>query len=274
MSRIAVRGVHYHVQIRGEGPTVLFLHGFTGSAASWSGVIEHLPPGFRTVCVDLLGHGQSDAPVEPERYALTTAALDIAELVAALGTERVHLVGYSLGGRLALHVALASPELLNSLVLVSASPGIEDPAARENRRASDAELAHFILTEGVPSFVARWEKLPLFATERQLPLAVQQAVRAERLGQRPEGLANSLLGAGAGTQEYLLDRLASVRIPTLVIAGEMDSKYVRQAERMGDVLPNARVEILAGAGHAIHRERPAALARVLTEHLRDVEAIK
>src|SRR5690606_25253096 len=139
--------------------------------------------------------------------------------------------GYSLGGRLALHVALARPDILTSLVLVSASPGIADAADRAQRKARDAEWARFVLTRGVPAFVARWESLPLFATERELSPAERAAVRAERLSQRPHGLANSLLGAGAGAQEYLLERLGGVRVPTLVVAGARDVKYVALAER-------------------------------------------
>ncbi len=273
MSLVAVRGVRYNVECRGQGPTVLFLHGFTGSAAGWAPVLEALPEGLRTVCVDLLGHGLSDAPHDPGRYALTEAALDIAELAERLALAPLHLVGYSLGGRLALHVALARPDILTSLVLVSASPGIADAADRAQRKASDAEWARFILTRGVPAFVARWESLPLFATERELSPAERAAVRAERLSQRPHGLANSLLGAGAGAQEYLLERLGGVRVPTLVVAGARDVKYVALAERLGAALPRARVEIVPGAGHAVHRERPAALARLVTQHLRDVEAV-
>lgn len=273
MRHIAVRGVRYQVEIRGTGPTLLFLHGFTGTAAGWAGVVEELPPGLRTVCIDLLGHGGTDAPLDPARYSMTESAWDVIALAEVLQLGRFHLVGYSMGGRLALHVALARPELLSSLVLMSASPGIADPVARRERRARDAELAQFILKEGVPAFVSRWEELPLFATEKRLPPDVREAVRGERLGQNPHGLANSLLGAGAGTQEYLLERLRELRIPTLLVAGALDDKYVQLAHAMADVLPAARVEVLADAGHAVHRERPQAVAHVPTEHLRDMEAI-
>lgn len=274
MSLIRVRGVHYHVKVQGKGPTVLFLHGFTGTASTWTAVQKGLPDRYRVVSVDLLGHGKSSAPDDPKRYALTECVQDLTELVDELGLGRVHLVGYSMGGRLALHMALARQHLLVSLVLVSASPGIADATTREARLQSDAQLARLILDKGVRSFVDYWESIPLFATEKQLPPDQREALRRERLSQRPQGLAGSLLGAGAGQQEYLMDALRTIGVPTLIVAGALDEKYVAFAHDMQRAMPNARKCIVPGTGHAVHRERPDVLAKLLSDHLQDLEGLR
>lgn len=268
---VAVRGVRYRVAVDGRGPAVVLLHGFTGSLATWDAVVAALVPSFTAVRLDLLGHGGSDAPDDPARYSMEEAVADIGALADRLGLGRFHLVGYSFGGRVALHVALAMPERLRSLVLEGASPGIPSEPERAARRAADAELADFIEREGTAAFVARWEQLPLFATERALPDAVREAIRAERLAQRPRGLANSLRGAGAGSQAFLLPLLPSLTVPALLVAGALDAKYSEWARTMAAALPNARAAIVPEAGHAVHRERPEAFVQLLVEHLKTVE---
>ena len=276
---VRVRGARYHVVASG-GPGVgpggagvarprpvghpepaLLLHGFTGSVATWAGVWEALAEAGPLLAVDLLGHGRSAAPADPRRYRMEEQVADLLALLDRLAVERVHLVGYSMGGRVALSLAVAAPQRVASLVLESASPGLADPAEREARRRSDEDLARRIEEEGLEAFARSWEVLPLFAGLRRLPPAAQAAVRATRRAQRPRGLANSLRGMGAGVQPPLWDRLAGLRVPVLCLAGGDDAKYVALAQAMAERLPRGRAVVVPGAGHTVHLEEPAAFVK-------------
>jgi len=260
MTRIAVNGVHLNVERSGTGPALLLLHGFTGSQATWVPYLLNTWSGFSLVAVDLLGHGHSDAPLDPDRYRMERCVEDLITLLDMLALPRAALLGYSMGGRVALHLALRAPQRLWALILESASPGIADVAARAARAQSDAALAAFIEQEGIEAFVDRWQALPLFATQARLSLAVRQTLRRQRLANNPQSLANSLRGLGAGIQECVLLRLADVRIPVLLLAGALDALYCDHARSMAAVLPCRRLEIVPDAGHAVHWEQPTLFA--------------
>lgn len=266
MSRIAVNGVELNVEVTGEGPALLLLHGFTGSAASWAPFLEAWQ-GFTLVAPDLLGHGASECPADPGRYAMGRCVEDLLALLDQLPVGRAAVVGYSMGGRAALHLALAAPDRLWALVLESASPGIEDSIERAARRESDEALAAAIERGGVEAFVARWESQPLFASQARLPPAVRDEMRSQRLRNSAQGLANSLRGMGTGVQEPGVQRLGELRVPVLLIAGALDEKYSALARRMAAALSCARVEIVPDAGHAVHLEQPEAFARAVRAFL-------
>ncbi len=260
-------GLRLHVVCSGSGPTVLMLHGFTGSAATWAPLSAALSDRFATIAVDLAGHGASSAPADPARYALGRLAGDLACVLDRLGVARAALLGYSMGGRAALRFALEHPDRVSALVLESSSPGIADPAERESRRAADAALADAIERDGVRAFVDRWEALPLWAMQHALPTAVRDKLRAERLANAPSGLANSLRGAGAGAEADVTERLATLDVPTLLIAGALDAKYIAFGRSMERAMPRARLSIVESAGHAVHLERPAGFAALVAEFL-------
>ncbi|HWQ28999.1 MAG TPA: 2-succinyl-6-hydroxy-2,4-cyclohexadiene-1-carboxylate synthase [Dehalococcoidia bacterium] len=262
MSRVEVNGIALNVEQWGEGRPLLCLHGFTGSASTWA-PFAGAWPGWRIVAVDLIGHGASDAPADPARYAMERAVDDLAAVLEATGVRRATVLGYSMGGRVALHFALLAPERVEALILESASPGIDDAAERAARARSDEELAAFIEREGIEAFVDRWESLPLFATQRSLPADTLARQRAQRLANRPEGLANSLRGMGAGAQRPLRSRLGEIRVPALVIAGALDDRYRALAYEMARSMPQATAVIIPGAGHAPHLERPGDFARAV-----------
>lgn len=270
MSRVTVNGVALNVEIVGEGPHVLLLHGFTGSLATW---VPHRDAwrGFTTIAVDLLGHGESDSPLQAHRYGLDPTLTDLSSLLDALGVRRTAVLGYSMGGRIALHLALdltaRVPERLTALVLESTSPGIESIPERDARAHSDATLAAAIERDGTAAFVARWEALPLFATQARLPSATRAALRRQRLANDPRGLANSLRALSVGRHAPLHARLPELRVPTLLLAGELDDVYRRHAEWMGTTLPRARVVVVREAGHAVHLEQPAVFARTVRDFL-------
>lgn len=205
--------------------------------------------GHEPLALDAPGHG-----------AAGELELDLVEGGAWLTSAggRATYVGYSMGGRLCLHAALARPDLVRGLVLVSATGGIDDDLERAARRRADDALADRIETIGVPAFVDEWLAQPLFAG-----LDPAAAGCAERLTNTTRGLASSLRLAGTGTQAPLWDRLAGVDVPTLVIAGALDTKFVVLGERLAASIPDATLAVVDGAGHTVHLERPDAFLEVL-----------
>ena len=265
--RLTVNRVTYHVEVQGRGPAVFFLHGFTGSSETWKPHLKALT-GFTTVRLDFLGHGRSDTPPDVRRYGMEACVDDVLALRRRLGVQRCAVVGYSMGGRVAMRVALRAPECLWALVLESASPGITKPADRRDRVLQDARLAERIQNEGVAAFADYWQALPLFASQSRLPEATRQALRTQRLQHTADGLANSLQGLGAGREHPVLQRLRELRLPVLLLAGTLDAKYCELANEMAAVLPCSRVRIVPDAGHAVHLEQPAAFDDAVGDFLR------
>ncbi|MHA7836340.1 MAG: 2-succinyl-6-hydroxy-2,4-cyclohexadiene-1-carboxylate synthase [bacterium] len=268
------------VQATGEGAgtgerrrsPVLVLHGFTGSAESMEGVAEALCDRHCVARLELVGHGESDAPEDEARYSMSACAAQILEAADGLALERPHLIGYSMGGRAALATALASPSRFASLVLVGATAGLADPGQRAERIASDRALAERIEREGVERFVDEWMARPLFASQARLGASALARARAQRLRNRASGLAGSLRGMGTGAQPPLHDRLAELDLPALLVVGEEDMKFREIAEQLAGEMPDARVRQLADAGHAAHLEAPEAFAEVVRRFFDEVEA--
>ncbi len=264
MTRIPVNGIELNVRRMGNGPALLLLHGFTGSGATWQPFDW---PEYETVAVDLPGHGDSDKPASAGRYRMERCLEDLVSLLTELGIERAAVLGYSMGGRVALHLALHEPERLWALVIESASPGIENEAERAERRRSDGELADSIMHDGVAPFVDRWQAIPLFASQSRLPANARERLRQQRLRNEPLGLANSLRGLGAGEQQPVYTRLHEIATPALLLAGADDAKYRAIAERTTGALPNARLQIVPEAGHTVHLEQPQAFSAAVREFL-------
>ena len=265
MSRIHIDGASYWVQIGGEGPPVLLIHGFTGSALDWAPFLPALQKKATTIAVDLLGHGQSDSPVDPARHAVERQAADLAAILRRLGASPAAVVGYSLGARVALRMAVAQAGVVARLLLEGPSAGIEDAADRTARRAADEQLAQLLEQRGIEAFADRWASLPLFASERLLPQEARYSLRAARLANDPEGLAASLRGAGQGSMEPLFGRLGRVKAPTLVAAGTLDETGRLRAEDISAAIPGARLNLIEGAGHAVHREAPDRFKAILLD---------
>ncbi len=253
-----VNDLDVHVEVEGAGPSLLVLHGFTGSTRSWDGVRSGLAEHARLVLVDLIGHGQSAAPEDAKRYTFAWCVRDLVSVLNALRLERVSVLGYSLGGRVALHLALAAPMRIDSLLLESASPGIADDAERAQRQQADAALAARIERHGIERFVAEWEAQPLLAPAPHIPASVRAARHVQRLHNRAVGLANSLRGMGAGRQASLWGQLATLRLPAHVLVGADDTRYCAIARRMQSQIADATLTEIPGAGHTVHLDQPAA----------------
>ena len=229
----------------GAGPRIVLVHGFTQTVRCWGPVAGDLAADHEVVRVDAPGHGQSADVVAGPRGS--------ARLIADRGGEATYL-GYSMGGRFCLHLALSNPELVRGLVLLGAHPGIEDTGERQDRVASDERLAAQLEEEGVDAFLEAWLQNPLFAR-----LTREQSFVDERRQNTVEGLAMSLRQAGTGAQDPLWPKLPRLAMPVLVVAGEEDEKFAAVGARMVSAIgDNAELRLVAGAGHAAHLERPDA----------------
>lgn len=247
-----------HVEVTGTGERLALVHGFTQSGRTWGPAGEALGRRYQVVALDAPGHGRSSSVAAD----LPGGADLMADAVAAHGGPAAWL-GYSMGGRFALHVALRHPRLVEKLVLVSSTAGLDDPAERRSRRDSDEALAERIEAEGVEPFLRWWLAQPLFATLPE-PLAQVET----RLDGSAAGLADSLRRAGTGAQDPLWEHLAHLDMPVLVVAGELDTKYLALADRLhGAIGTNASVAVIEGAGHACHLERPDRFVEVVSNWL-------
>ncbi len=232
---------------------IVFLHGFTHTGASWDPVVAALGERYRALAPDIRGHG---AAAELEPVTLTAMLADL----AGMAPERFTLVGYSMGGRIALHAALAFGDRIDRLVLIGASPGLADPKERKARRAADEQLAGEIERMSIDDFALRWAKTPVLAGQ---PSEVTAAVHADRVRNRPAGLARALRGFGTGALSSLWDRLGAVGMPVSLLVGERDEKFREIAAQMASALPAGEVIVVPAAGHAVHLEAPGAVAAAI-----------
>jgi 2-succinyl-6-hydroxy-2,4-cyclohexadiene-1-carboxylate synthase len=232
---------------------VVLVPGFTNTKESWTDVAGQLVPGFDAMPIDLPGHGGwSDSRLGFEQAA---AAIGGAGGPAAY-------VGYSMGGRLCLRLAVDRPDLVSALVIIGASPGLATAEDRATRREADERLAASIERDGTEEFLQRWLSHPLFATLDPSPEEM-----ARRRKNSPEGLASALRLLGPGAQEPVWDRLGELRMPVLVVVGEKDKKFLATSRQMLDAGLQARLEIVPDVGHAVHLEDPAACGRLIREFL-------
>lgn len=259
---------HHTVSGDPENTTILFLHGFLGSSADWKLVVEALHDNFCCVAADLPGHGAS-LVLPPEGYTTGGAAEAMVGLLDGLGVERPVIVGYSMGGRLALYLALRHPERCAGLFLESTTPGIEDGAERSVRRKTDEERARRLEIGDFDAFLQDWYQQPLFA-----PLARDEELLRRTIEQRrnndPAGLARSLRGMGTGNQPSLWRELSGLRVPTLAVAGALDGKFVRIGRRMAEESLAARFTLVPNVGHNVHAEAPEAYLGLLRDFLHRV----
>jgi 2-succinyl-6-hydroxy-2,4-cyclohexadiene-1-carboxylate synthase len=236
------------------GESIVLLHGFGGTHRAWDGVRARLDPErYRQLALDLPGHGAAvDAP-RPITFAGCVAH------VLEQAPEHFGLCGYSMGGRVALHVALIVPERVQRLVLVASSPGIDDAAERSRRRQADRRLAGELERVPFETFIERWRAQPLFADE---PADVGALAREDQRRNRPDALAAVLRGIGTGEMEPLWGRLGELEMPVTVLVGDRDAKFRGLGQRMVGLLPQAQLIVVPG-GHDLPRESPAAVAKVL-----------
>jgi 2-succinyl-6-hydroxy-2,4-cyclohexadiene-1-carboxylate synthase len=236
---------------------LLLLHGFTGSPRSW----DFLPdqPTQRRFVPALVGHlgsGAGSAVVDFE-----TEVDRLARLSAE--SDALHVVGYSLGARLALGLALRHPARVSRLTLISGHPGLGSEAERVERRAADARWCELLLSRGSIAFVDAWQAQPLWATQARLDEATLSRKRSERLSHEPAGLARSLRVTGLAEMPNYREDLAKIRVPLTLCAGALDAKFRSLAEQMAKTVAHAELAIVDGAGHDLLLERPEFITEVI-----------
>ncbi|MEH7389020.1 2-succinyl-6-hydroxy-2,4-cyclohexadiene-1-carboxylate synthase [Bacillus sp. JJ1474] len=263
-----INGIPYHIDRWGplEGTPLLLLHGFTGSGASW---IRFKPywQNYHVIAVDIIGHGKSDSPTDVSKYDIEAVAEDLHTILQRLGIGQTNLLGYSMGGRLALTFALQYPQMVRKLILESSTPGLKSEDEREARRLQDEKLASRIQEQGIEDFVDYWENIPLFQSQKGLSDDLRQHIRTERLSNSAVGLSNSLKGMGTGAQTSWWERLHEISFPVLLITGDMDSKFCQIAKEMHKELKNGTWISIDKSGHAIHVEKPELFGTIVNEFL-------
>lgn len=268
---VNVRGIEisYTMTNRDANESIVFLHGFTGSWRSWEPVIKLLPIDINCISIDLMGHGSTEVSSNPERYRMKEQLLDLDEFFSSIQLTRFSLVGYSMGGRIALAYALGYPQQVKNLVLESASPGLKTFEEQQLRRQADDQLADRIEQDGIESFIDFWENISLFESQKSLAIEKQHEIRSERLAQSAVGLANSLRGMGTGQQPSYWSKLDELEMPVYLVTGQYDTKFTEIAEAMVKKLKDGFHQQVSSVGHAIHVENPVQFATIIMEQLID-----
>ena len=230
-------------------PSIVAFHGFMGVGEDFEPFEKFCGLHFETP--DLIGHGSFQCD-DPTQYGLDTQL----EYWFARIPKGSVLIGYSMGGRLALQFACRYPEHLSGLVLIGATPGIEDLDERIMRQKWDRSQADRIREVGIERFYNEWQRLPIIATQQRIDPAIQTKMKANRLAQSIEGLANSMTHFGTGTMPDCWDALPNLTVPTLLMVGEEDAKYRGLANQMMERLSEERTEyaVVSGVGHCVHLE--------------------
>ncbi len=267
MAFIEINNVHVHYECWNASgdETVVLLHGFTGSTKTWHELAALLPSTYRIIAVDLIGHGLTDCPDDITCYTMEYQVELLHELFKNLQLSPFYLIGYSMGGRVALSYAVRYPDELKSLLLESATPGIKDEQPRIERQQSDYALARKLEQDGVEMFVNYWQNIPLFATQKKLPAEKQAKLRSERQNQKAVGLANSLRMMGTGKMPEVWNQVATLPMQTTLITGELDTKFVNIAKAMQQANKRIHHIIVPSVGHAIHVENLQKFATIVKE---------
>jgi len=253
--------LHYETHGDKKNPSVLFLHGFMGNGGSWNEIIESLQKNYHCITIDLSGHGQS-LDVDESHFKMPECAKLIIKIIDKLKIGIFDLVGYSMGGRLGLFVALNYPDHLNKVILESASPGLKTEKERIERQKSDGLLALELEKAPLAEFVHKWYEQPLFKPLKKNKKRFQELLQ-KRLVNAPRGLAGSLRFMGLGAQPPLWDKLKELKCPTLLIVGELDTKFQEIARQMSAESGKIKIKSIDKAGHNVHFEQPAEYARAL-----------
>lgn len=248
---------------------LILLHGFTGSSEDWEPFFKIYQDKYSVFAIDLIGHGRTDVPEFLEYYSMDSLVIQLEKIFKQLDLNSAHLLGYSMGGRIALSFAARYPEYVDSLILESATAGIEKPEERKSRQNSDEQIAKFIERNPIEKFVDRWLKHPIFNSLKKLPREKQQLAREMRLDNSPTGLANCLRGFGTGKMPHLWEKLPDISAPVLLISGNLDTKFTDIATRMSKKLPNTQQVTVPEAGHNIHFERSRIFTEITSDFLND-----
>jgi 2-succinyl-6-hydroxy-2,4-cyclohexadiene-1-carboxylate synthase len=248
--------LEYLTEFEPSKKTILLLHGFTGSANDWTDVFQKIDKRFNKIALDLIGHGKSNSPTSINYYVAESLVNQIEQVINYLKLEETILLGYSMGGRVALNFALTKPDLIKGLILESSSAGIKNEKERTARQTSDEELATYIENNRLEDFAAMWLDQELFGTLRRFSNDKLKRMKEERAKNSKTGLANSLRGFGTGVMPYLGSELSNLKIPVFLITGELDDKFTQINQSLKKSIPSTKYKLITAAGHNTHLEEP------------------
>lgn len=233
---------------------IFLLHGYTGSSKDWQYTAHYLLKDYNCIGIDLPGHGKSPYPDDVDFYNYKNQNKLLKEAIDSVTQENIILIGYSMGGRAALHFAKAFPERIDKLILESTSPGIKVKTDKELRIKQDEKLANFIKGVSVRDFVTFWLNTPLFASQQKLDKEILSKIKTEKRTNRKFGLVNSILGFGTGIMPHLWNDLKKFDFPVLLLTGQLDIKFTDINKKMLPLFSNAQHKIIQNCGHNIHLE--------------------
>jgi len=263
-------GIKINVKIQGDNDElspILFVHGFSGSNEDWKNICSNIK-NRKLICVDLPGHGNSEIPKETKYYK-QDALVNLIEFIRySLNLGKIILVGYSMGGRLALSYAVKFYNHLEKLVLESSSPGLLSDEEKEIRKKEDNRVADFIVENTIEDFINLWLSQDIFKSLQNLPPDKKNKLREAKLKNNRIGLANMLRGFGTGEMNSVWNELAKINCEVLMVAGELDSKYIKISKRIQDKIRKSKLKIIPGVGHNTHLENENEFLRVLESFIK------
>ncbi|HVP07393.1 MAG TPA: 2-succinyl-6-hydroxy-2,4-cyclohexadiene-1-carboxylate synthase [Candidatus Acidoferrum sp.] len=265
-----MRGMYkfsYRLEGDASRPVTLLLHGFQGCKEDWEALADQLRPDFRTLSVDLPGHGSTEVASD-EGYRIDTCVGGLIDLLNELSIKKCHLVAYSMGGRLAFHMIAKCAHRVDKAVIESASLGIRSEQKRAERMEHDDSLARELERYGLETFLQRWYDQPMFAVLKSDHHRFTTMLDRRRHNNSHQ-LALSLRFMGTGRQQPLLDEIAKSTVPVLFLAGEHDTKFRQIADELAATCPSVRSHIVEGAGHTIHFEKPKLFCNLVRNFLSD-----
>lgn len=268
---ISVRGELYNCYYseKNDARTLIFLHGFAGDHSEFSHFFDSFEPSYSVLAIDLLGHGKTSTPLNPERYESEQQIADLREIINHLNIKCPVLAGYSMGGRLALQYGVRYSNSLSGLVLESTSPGLTSISDIQKRLLQDKSLAQLIVQD-FEQFVNSWDRKEVFGGGENLPDEMKNKLIERRKTQNPVGLANSLLGFGTGSMPAVHHCLAYTKCPVLLITGEKDSKFTNLARNMSAKFSNPVHKIVKDCAHRVHLEDADTYLRNLHDFLTSI----
>ncbi len=259
--------IEYPKEIDKSKDYVLFIHGFTGCVEDWFPIIEQMPAKYNYIALDIVGHGKSDAPSDSSHYNIESIVMQIKYVKDYLTPNKIFLLGYSMGGRIALSYTVAYPEDVKGLILESASAGIKNDEERQKRYEEDLKLSEYIETHTLEEFIEMWSDQELFNTQRRFSNDKLKKMKKKKASGSKIGYANSLRGFSTGIMPPVHDKLKKIPLKILLITGDLDSKFTGINARLTKRFFKAKHKIVKNSGHNTHLEEPKRFIEIVTNYL-------